>query len=70
RIVNLFVKYYNDERLHSAIGYVIPKDKLMGNESKIFAEHKRKLKAAREQRAKNQRTTTVAASSSGGSFVR
>jgi len=66
RIVNLFVKYYNDERLHSAIGYVTPKDKLMGNESKIFAERKRKLKAAREQRAKNQRTTAAA----GSSFVR
>ena len=51
RIVNQFVRCYNEQRLHSAIGYVTPKDKLLGNESMIFAERKRKLKAARKQRA-------------------
>jgi putative transposase len=60
RIVDQFVRCYNDERLHSAIGYVTPRDKLLGNELKIFAERKRKLKVARERRAKRQRTTTAA----------
>ena len=40
--------YYNQERLHSAIGYVTPKDKLEGREPVIFAERKRKLAAARK----------------------
>ena len=40
------VMYYNQERLHSAIGYVTPKDKLEGREPVIFAERKRKLAAA------------------------
>ena len=42
--------YYNQERLHSAIGYVTPKDKLEGRELVIFAEHKRKLAAACKRR--------------------
>lgn len=40
--------YYNQERLHSAIGYVTPKDKLEGREPVIFAERKRKLATARK----------------------
>jgi putative transposase len=50
RIVAEFVKYYNDSRLHSAIGYVAPADKLAGREPVIFAERDRKLEAARERR--------------------
>jgi transposase InsO family protein len=44
-----FVMYYNQERLHSAIGYVTPKDKLEGRESIIFAERKSKLATARKK---------------------
>jgi transposase InsO family protein len=54
RIVNQFVKYYNEQRLHSAIGYVPPKDKLLGNEPMIFAERRRKLETARRRRAERQ----------------
>lgn len=50
RIVSEYVDYYNNVRLHSAIGYVTPKDKLLGREEVIFAERDRKLEAAREQR--------------------
>ena len=50
RIVEEFVAYYNDVRLHSAIGYVAPADKLAGRERAIFAERDRKLDAARERR--------------------
>jgi len=49
--VDRFVKYYNDERLHSAIGYVTPKDKLEGRENEIFAERRRKLAEARQKRS-------------------
>ena len=50
KLVNRFVKYYNDERLHGAIGYVTPKDKLEGRENEIFAERRRKLAEARQKR--------------------
>jgi putative transposase len=50
RIVTDFVAYYNTVRLHSAIGYVTPKDRLEGRHSVIFAERDRKLIEARERR--------------------
>jgi putative transposase len=42
--------YYNEVRLHSAIGYVAPADKLAGRDPVIFADRDRKLDAARERR--------------------
>ena len=51
RLVTVFVEYYNDVRLHSAIGYIAPADKLAGREEAIFAERDRKLAEARQQRA-------------------
>jgi putative transposase len=50
RSVSRYVEHYNTVRLHSAIGYVAPKDKLEGREAEIFAERDRKLAAARERR--------------------
>jgi len=50
RIVGEFVDYYNNVRLHSAIGYIAPRDKLECREPLIFAERDRKLDAARESR--------------------
>ncbi|MFH0980081.1 MAG: hypothetical protein V2A79_00895 [Planctomycetota bacterium] len=40
----------NAVRLHRAIGYVTPKDKLDGRAAEIFAERDRQLAAARERR--------------------
>jgi len=54
RIVAKFVRCYNTERLHSAIGYVTPKDKLEGREVTIFADRKRKLAEARKQRSRSR----------------
>jgi len=54
RIVEEFVLYYNTKRLHSAIGYIVPKDKLEGHEQKIFADRNRKLIEARKKRAAKQ----------------
>jgi transposase InsO family protein len=50
RIVAKFIEYYNTVRLHSAIGYITPKDKLEGREKEIFAARDRKLEAARARR--------------------
>ena len=54
RTVSEFVAHYNNERLHSAIGYVTPNDKLQGRSEMIHAERDAKLAAAREAR-KNKR---------------
>jgi hypothetical protein len=56
RIVTDYVAYYNDSRLHSAIGYVTPKDKLLGNDEALFAERDRKLAEARERRKQLRQT--------------
>ena len=50
RLVGRFVAHYNDERLHSAIGFLTPRDKLEGREREIFAARDRKLETAREER--------------------
>jgi hypothetical protein len=50
RLVTEFATHYNEFRLHSAIGYVAPGDKLAGRDRVIFSERDRKLDAARERR--------------------
>jgi putative transposase len=50
RLVEAYVRHYNEVRLHSAIGYVTPADKLAGSDRAILAERDRKLEAARERR--------------------
>lgn len=50
RLVARFVEHYNHLRLHSAIGYVTPADKLFGLENVIHSERDRKLETAREGR--------------------
>jgi transposase InsO family protein len=49
-VVEKFVDHYNNVRLHSAIGYVTPKNKLEGRERHIFKERDQKLEAARAAR--------------------
>jgi putative transposase len=50
RLVADFVAYYNNSRLHSAIGYITPKDRLEGRHQQIAADRDRKLAEARERR--------------------
>jgi putative transposase len=50
RAVEQFVTHYNAVRLHSAIDFVTPNDKLAGREREIWRERDRKLELAREQR--------------------
>ena len=56
-----YVAYYNNRRLHSALSYLTPADKLAGLEEIIFAERDRKLEEAREQRAVARRNGLVVA---------
>jgi hypothetical protein len=50
RLVAWYVDHYHRVRLHSAMGYVTPLDKLEGRESQIFAARDRKPEEARRQR--------------------
>ena len=50
QVVSEFVVGYNSQRLHSAIGYVTPKDKLEGRAEMIHAQRDARLAAAREAR--------------------
>jgi putative transposase len=50
RIVADYVAHYNLVRLHSAIGYLAPKDKLDGKDKEIFDRRDLKLDQARERR--------------------
>lgn len=50
RVVAEFVTYYNTVRLHSAVGYLTPADKLAGREEEIWQARDAKLEGARERR--------------------
>jgi putative transposase len=50
RRISLYVDHYNNVRLHSALSYVTPADKLGGLDAVIFDERDRKLEEARERR--------------------
>jgi Integrase core domain/CHC2 zinc finger len=50
RIVRDFVAHYNEVRLHSALGYITPKDRLQGKHTEIFEARDRKLVEARQRR--------------------
>jgi len=58
--ISTYVDHYNTVRLHSALSYVTPMDKLAGLDTAIFAERDRKLEAARDARQRSRATRTVA----------
>ncbi len=63
RLIDRYVEHYNTVRLHGAIGYVTPADKLAGRAAAIFAARDRKLEAARERRRLAREAARVAADS-------
>lgn len=62
QVVGEFVQHYNEVRLHSAIGYVTPQDKLEGRQEQIWKERDAKLEAARERRRQRRQGQEVALS--------
>ena len=56
RIVADWIAYYNEVRLHSAIGYVTPQAKLAGRAEQIWQDRDAKLEAARERRREKRAT--------------
>jgi len=54
RVVGEFVDHYNTVRLHSALGYVTPKDRLEGRHGEIYAARERKLEGAGEKRRQHR----------------
>src|SRR5947209_6456587 len=50
RLVGQYVEVYNGQRLHSAIGYITPKDLMEGRREQIHAARDHKLEEARQLR--------------------
>lgn len=54
-----YVQHYNEVRLHSAIGYITPKDKLAGREQEIWRQRDEQLENARKWRAQQRRSAAA-----------
>src|SRR6266487_5308281 len=57
RLIQTYVDHYNTVRLHSAIGYVTPQDRLAGRQTEIHAARDHKLEQARSQRQLRRQQT-------------
>lgn len=60
-VVGAYIEHYNHVRLHSAIGYLTPMDKMHGHQDRIWAERDHKLEEARERRRERRATRRQAA---------
>lgn len=55
RLIEQYVAVYNEQRLHSSIGYVTPKDMLEGRRQAIHDARDHKLETARQRREQASR---------------
>ena len=55
RLLTEMVTYYNEERLHSAIGYVAPSCRFSGEDAKVQEDRRVKLQHAREHRRQTRK---------------
>ena len=59
-LLRQWVRYYNEERLHSALNYLRPVDHYSGNPQALLVERKKKLTAATARRKElNRRTDSM-----------
>jgi len=49
-MIDRFIEYYNEERLHQALNFVTPAERHDGRHTAIIAARKRGMQDAREQR--------------------
>ena len=59
RLIAQYVEVYNEQRLHSSLGYVTPRAMLEGRRAEIHSERDRKLAQARLNRQYAQRTRLI-----------
>lgn len=59
RMVGEFIDHYDTTRLHSAIGYVTPADRLANRQAAIFADRDLKLESARQNRKLKRQQTSA-----------
>jgi len=65
-LLRQWVKYYNEERLHSALNYLCPVDYYEGNPEALLTERKRKLTAATARRKDVNKRLDVTKTKVGG----
>lgn len=65
-LLRQWVKYYNEERLHSALNYLRPVDYYEGNPEALLTERKRKLTAATARRKDVNKRIDVTKTKVGG----
>jgi len=57
RLVEQYVTVYNEQRLHSALGYITPLARLQGRQAEIHSARDRKLEEARRRREQAARSS-------------
>lgn len=57
--LEIYIQYYNYQRLHSSIGYITPWDMLLGNQKQIVTERMVKLTLASKNRIKEKNNLKI-----------
>jgi putative transposase len=50
KVIGRLIRWYNEERLHSALGFLRPMDYYRGNPEELYSQRRQKLVAARHRR--------------------
>jgi len=58
RLIAQYVTVYNEQRLHSSLGYITPLARLQGRQDEIHTARDRKLEQARRQREQDARNSS------------